>query len=205
MAGTSPAMTMRGDGARSPRQLPQAQPDERLRLRRLAGLAQRRGDGGGGLSLRIAEIDERRDRVRHGLRRAPVVDGVGEPDQRRIDGAESRRLVLELGDDAGRELRADAGRAGDGAPCRRSRSRSRARRSRASRGSPARPWRRRPARSAGGGTTPAPGRSGSRRAGSCPRGHGSRSTASPPRRPRAGAAACATSNARGSRRHPRRR
>src|SRR3954469_6558526 len=108
----------------SPRQLPQPQPDQRLRLRRLARLAKRRGDGGGGLSLRIAEVDERRDRVRRGLRRAPVlsrgggrrgrvrlglrrapvVDGVGEADQRRVDGPESRCLVLELRDDAGGEL-----------------------------------------------------------------------------------------------------
>src|SRR3954465_9518977 len=97
----------------SPRQLPQPQPDQRLRLRRLAGLAKRRGDGGGGLSLRIAEIDEGRDRIRHGLRRAPVVDGVGEADQRRGEGAERGGLVLALRDDAGGELWADAGRAGN--------------------------------------------------------------------------------------------
>ena len=55
----------------------------------------------------IAEIDERRHRVEHRLRRAPLVDRAGEPRQPRIDGGEGRRLVLELGDDAFGDLRPD--------------------------------------------------------------------------------------------------
>ena len=93
------------------RQFPQAQPDQRRRLRTLAGAARRGGDGGGGLRLRIAEIDQRRDRVGDRLRRALLVERAGEPHQSRIDIGIGRRLVFQFGDDALGDFRPDARRA----------------------------------------------------------------------------------------------
>ena len=77
----------------------------------LAGAARGGGDGGGGLRLAVAEIDQRRDRIRHRLRRALLVERAGEMHHRRIDVGEGRRLVLQFGDDALGDLGPDAGRA----------------------------------------------------------------------------------------------
>src|SRR6202011_684126 len=55
------------------RQLLQPQPNELRGLRRLAGAARRRSDGGGGLRLTVAEIDQRGDRVGNRARRALIV------------------------------------------------------------------------------------------------------------------------------------
>ena len=49
--------------ARSLRQLPQAQPDQRRGVGALAGVTRRRRDGGGRLRLAVAEIDQRRHRI----------------------------------------------------------------------------------------------------------------------------------------------
>ena len=183
--------------------LPSSFSPSRINCRGLGALARaaaRGRDGGGGLRLTIAEIDQRRDGVGDRLRRAPFFDRAGEPHHRRIEIGIGRRLVLQFGDDALGDLRPDAGRArdhrlvahGDGGGEIGRRQRRRA--------PTARPWCRRPARSAAAGTIRARRRRGSRTGGSGPRAHGSRSRASPARPAPAAPAACAPSSAPDSRR-----
>ena len=81
------------------------------RLRIIARAARGRRNGGRRLRLAIAEIDQRRDRIRDRTRRAIVVQRARQLDHRRIDISKSRSLVLEFGDDALGDLRPDAGRA----------------------------------------------------------------------------------------------
>src|ERR1700690_998038 len=66
------------------RQFLQAQPDQLRRLGFFTRAARGRGDRGGGLRLTVAEIDQRRDRIRDRPRRAVVVDGARQMHQRRI-------------------------------------------------------------------------------------------------------------------------
>src|SRR5215813_13045624 len=95
------------------RKLLQPEPDQPRGIRALAGVARGGGDGGRGLRLAVAEIDQRGDGVHDRLRRASLFDRAGEPDHRRIEIGVGRRLVLEFRHDALGDLRADAGRARD--------------------------------------------------------------------------------------------
>ncbi len=61
--------------------------------------------------LSIAEIDQRRHRIRHRTRRALVVDRARQMRDCRIDRRKRGRLVLQFGDDALGDLRPDAWRA----------------------------------------------------------------------------------------------
>ena len=123
------------------------------RIRALAGAARGGGDGGRRLRLTVAEIDQRRDRVARpaAARACPSTA----PDSRITAGSTigiGRRLVLQFGDDALGDLRADAGRARDrGLVAQRDGGGEIAGLERAEHRR-ARPWRRRPARSAAGGT-----------------------------------------------------
>ena len=199
-----PALRAAGDDRGLSRKLPQTQPDQRLRLGLLAGLLDRGGNGRRGLDLGVAEIDQGRDGVSHGRRRAPVLDRAGEADEGRVDGGEGRGLVLEFRDDALGELRPDAGAAGDGGLVAGGDGGSRGCRDRARRGCRAPPWSPRPGPTGAAGTTRAPNPTGSRTGGSCPRAHGSRWTKPPPRRWAAGSGGCGRSNGPHSRPHARR-
>src|ERR1044071_3695184 len=87
-----------GGGGRSFPHLLPPQPNQLRRLGALAGTARGRRDGGRGLRLTIAEIDQRRDRIRNRLRGAPLLHRAGEAHHRGIDVGVFRRLVLQLGD-----------------------------------------------------------------------------------------------------------
>src|SRR5690349_4447709 len=89
------------------RQFLQAQPDKLRGLRIFTGAARGGCNGGRGLRLAIAEIDQRRNRIRDRTRRALIVDRAGEMHHGGIDVGKGRRLVLQLGDDALGDLRAD--------------------------------------------------------------------------------------------------
>src|SRR5215510_4537641 len=95
------------------RKLLQPEPDQPRGIRALAGVARGGGDGGRGLRLAVAEIDQRGDRVHDWLRRAPLFDRAGESDHRRIEIGVGRRLVLQFRHDALGDLRAHARRARD--------------------------------------------------------------------------------------------
>ena len=187
------------------RQLPQPQPDQRLRLGLLAGLLQRGGDRRRGLRLGVAEIDQRRDGVRD---RAPARVLSSTAPERRISAgstaakagalsfsSETMRwasfgptpgpratealspVAMAVASAAGIEHGQDAERhlGADALDA-----------------------------SAAAGTIRAPHRTGSRTGGSCPRAHGSRWRGPPPRRPAAGSGGCGRSNAPRSRRPARR-
>src|SRR6185312_3983316 len=93
------------------RQFLQPEPDQLRGFGVLAGAARRRRNRRCRLRLAVAEVDERRDRVGDRPRRTPVVDRAGQMHQCRIDMGEGRRPVLQLGDDALGDLRANARRA----------------------------------------------------------------------------------------------
>src|SRR5262249_59878336 len=79
----------------------------------LADAARRRRDRGGCLWLAIAEIDQRRDGVGDGARRALLLDRADEAHQRSINRREFRCLALELVADALGNFRPDPWRARD--------------------------------------------------------------------------------------------
>ena len=79
----------------------------------LTGIARRGRNGGGGLRMAIAEIDQRRDSVGHRARRALLVERAGEMHDRRVDIRKGRRLVLQFGDDPLGDLLPDARSARD--------------------------------------------------------------------------------------------
>src|SRR3984893_9177188 len=91
------------------RELLEPKPDQARGIRGCARVARCRGDGGCGLGLTVAQVDERRDRIREWLGRALLLDCAGEADHRRVYPGIGRRLVLELGDDALCHLWADPG------------------------------------------------------------------------------------------------
>src|SRR5262245_39678798 len=96
---------------RSLRQFLQPEPDQLRGLGLLTGAARSGSDRGGGLWLAVAEIDQRGDGIGHRARRAVIVDGAGKVYDGRVDIGKTWRLVLQLGDDALGDFRADAGRA----------------------------------------------------------------------------------------------
>src|SRR6516164_3036191 len=98
------------------RKLLQPEPDQPRGIRALARAARGSGDGGRGLRLTVAEIDQRGDRVHDRLRRTPVLNRAGEADHRWIEIGERRRLVLQFRHDALGHLRTDARRARDHGP-----------------------------------------------------------------------------------------
>ena len=79
----------------------------------LAARPRRCRDRGARLDLGIAEIDQRRNRLRHRLRGAALGKVGLEVDDGRVGAGIGRGLVAELGDDALRHLLADAGGAGE--------------------------------------------------------------------------------------------
>src|SRR6516164_9327027 len=95
------------------RKLLQPEPDQPRGIRALARAARGSGDGGRGLRLAVAEIDQRGDCIHDRLRRALVLDRAGEADHRWIEIGERRRLVLQFRHDTLGHLRTDAGRARD--------------------------------------------------------------------------------------------
>src|SRR6516225_7255730 len=93
----------------STRDLPQAELDQLRGRSLLSGGLECCGDRRAGLRLAVAEIDQRRDRVSHGPRqRSLALDRSAEPRHQWIMADESRRLVLQLAEDALGEPGADA-------------------------------------------------------------------------------------------------
>src|SRR4051794_14873945 len=88
-------------------QFSEAQPDQGLRLSLLARLLERSDKGGRGRRLSTAKGDQGRDRIRRRLWRATVPHGLRQAHERRIDVREGWGLVLQLRDDASRELATD--------------------------------------------------------------------------------------------------
>src|SRR5690554_6916305 len=79
-------------GARSPGKLLKPEPDQRLRAGPLPSGVSSGGDGGSSLALRVAEIDERRNRVAGGAWRRGGGDLAGKLGERRVAN-KARRAV----------------------------------------------------------------------------------------------------------------
>src|SRR5690606_39140332 len=88
------------NGPHSRTQLPQPQPDELFRRRVLAFPCDDPRQRSRGLGVAVAEIDQRRDRVRDIASGDAFAQRGLQPDDPRIDGAARRRFALELGNKA---------------------------------------------------------------------------------------------------------